>query len=466
LEDLKGTRVLVVDDDQLICEMTSDALQEEHFEVERAHSAIHALDVLRDRPPFEIVITDLCMREMDGLELMEEVKRRHPPTDVIILTGYSSLDSALRAMRLGAADYLRKPVRPQEITYSVKQTLYRRKLVRENEALRSYVQTFEAARSLTACLEPDEVLPMLLSILLRLLGRGRAVGHLRAAASNAEAISMAGFAAADEQRLHPLIQSGEIFDPRSLALAEEAGAPVVRCQGIARMLERAELPSMGVQAQALRLEGEIVGGIWLLTDDGPFSDEDLRQVEVVIAQAEIALINAERFVRARESAFIDDVTDLYNARYLLSSLDREVRRAQRNNLSLSVLFLDLDRFKLVNDHHGHLVGSGVLREIAHLLKGTVRSIDTLARYGGDEFTIVLVDTPHEGACQVAERIRTAVAEHSFAQERALQLSMSLGVASYPQHGASREELIDAADKAMYLAKARGRNTACSAGDLT
>jgi diguanylate cyclase (GGDEF)-like protein len=466
LEEFKGTRVLVVDDDRLICEMTSDALQEDLFEVEKAHSALEALAALRERPPFEIVITDLCMREMDGLQLMDAVKRRHPATDVIILTGYSSLDSALRAMRLGAADYLRKPVRPQEVSYSVKQTLLRRRLVQENESLRSYVQTFEAARSLAACLEPDEVLPMVLSILLRLLGRGRAVGHLRAGvASSSEAIALAGFREDDERKVYPLVESGEIFHARSLVLCEQDGVPSVRCEGLPRMLERAGLSQSHVLAQPVRLEGDVMGGIWLLAEDRPFAESERRQVELVISQAEIALINAERFVRARESAFVDDVTDLYNARYLLSSLDREVMRAQRQNLSLSVLFLDLDHFKLVNDRHGHLVGSGVLREMSQLLKSTVRSIDTLARYGGDEFTIVLVDTPHSAACQVAERIRADVHGHAFAQPRALELSLSLGVASYPEHGCTREALIDAADKAMYLAKARGRNRVCSAGDL-
>jgi diguanylate cyclase (GGDEF)-like protein len=131
--------------------------------------------------------------------------------------------------------------------------------------------------------------------------------------------------------------------------------------------------------------------------------------------------------------------------------------------------MDLDHFKLVNDTHGHLVGSAVLREFGELIKGAVRSIDTLARYGGDEFTIVLVDTSHSYACSVAERIREMVQRHRFQEARELQpslkLSLSLGVSSYPTHGRSREALLDASDKAMYLAKARGRNRVCSAGDL-
>jgi diguanylate cyclase (GGDEF)-like protein len=173
-------------------------------------------------------------------------------------------------------------------------------------------------------------------------------------------------------------------------------------------------------------------------------------------------------LQAREKAFVDDVTSLYNARYLLSALDREVNRAARSQSKLSVLFLDLDRFKAVNDRFGHLIGSRVLRELGGLLQESVRAIDTVGRYGGDEFTILLVDTGLEGALSVADRIRQSVADHGFGAERGLdlRLTISVGVATFPLHGETRERLLDLADKAMYLAKALGRNLVCSADDLS
>ena len=162
------------------------------------------------------------------------------------------------------------------------------------------------------------------------------------------------------------------------------------------------------------------------------------------------------------------MTDLYNARYLLASLDREVNRAKRAGLDLSVLFLDLDHFKLVNDRRGHLVGSRVLREFGKLLQGSVRTIDTIARYGGDEFCIVLVDTGREGAMSVAERIRASAAEMRFGYESGLSFSLtvSIGVSTYPQDGRGREQLLDQADKAMYLGKSLGRDRVCSADELS
>ena len=160
-----------------------------------------------------------------------------------------------------------------------------------------------------------------------------------------------------------------------------------------------------------------------------------------------------------DRAFIDDVTEVYNARYLLEALDREIRRAERYGTELSILFLDLDRFKLVNDTHGHLVGSNALRQLSRLLEGCVRQVDTLARYGGDEFTILLVDTGERVARAIAERIRQSVERHAFeaGPGRTLRLSCSLGISTYPAHGRTREALLDTSDKAMYRAKSQGRN---------
>jgi diguanylate cyclase (GGDEF)-like protein len=210
------------------------------------------------------------------------------------------------------------------------------------------------------------------------------------------------------------------------------------------------------------------GMLWVFEDGRPFEESELARARIVLGHAEIALQNAERFNQAKERAFIDDVTELYNARYLMAATEHEIVRAKRYGSELSVLFLDLDRFKLVNDRHGHLVGSRALRQLARVLTQCVRQVDTLARYGGDEFTVLLVDTGLEGAHSVAERIRRTVAETPFEGGRgggSLALTVSVGISTYPIHGRTREALLDAADKAMYRAKSLGRNRVCSASDL-
>ena len=143
--------------------------------------------------------------------------------------------------------------------------------------------------------------------------------------------------------------------------------------------------------------------VFVLEDDRPFDAAELARVRIVAGHAELALANAERYVRAKERAFIDDCTEVYNARYLLTSLDHEVRRAERYGVPLSVLFIDLDRFKLVNDRHGHLVDAAALAGDPNACD----RVDTLA-LRRDEFAVVLVDTGLMSYRKVAERIRRAV----------------------------------------------------------
>jgi diguanylate cyclase (GGDEF)-like protein len=452
-------RVLVVDDDRLIREMVRDALAALDIRVVCAGSGPTALALIDDDGPFDLVVTDLSMREMDGLALCAQIKRRSPKTDVVILTAYASLESALEAMRLGAVDYLRKPVSGPEIAHGVRRALLRRSLLAENETLRGCVQAFEASRALASCLETGDVLPLSLDIALRLVGRRRGIGRLAEGLDQAQGEAcLVGFADQEVTGLRAAIEREKLFDPGAL---DRPGGPSAR----------QELDRLGIDEDALVLrllvDGRTAGALWLLDDGQRFEPGEARCAELVAAQAELALGNAERFLRAREKAFVDDVTELYNTRYLLAALDREVSRAARAGLELSVLFLDLDRFKAVNDTHGHLVGSRVLRELGALLHRSVRAIDTLGRYGGDEFTVLLVETSHEEAMRVAERIRRSVEEARFGADRGLRLplSVSIGVASFPRHGLTREALLDRSDKAMYLAKALGRNRLCSADDL-
>jgi diguanylate cyclase (GGDEF)-like protein len=162
---------------------------------------------------------------------------------------------------------------------------------------------------------------------------------------------------------------------------------------------------------------------------------------------------------AKDMLFIDDLSGLFNHRYLEVALDRELKRVERYASHLAVLFLDLDSFKRVNDTHGHLVGSRVLREMADLLKKSTREVDVVIRYGGDEYTIILVETGAETAGIVAERIRSQVEANVFlaSEGYAIRLTCSVGYACCPEDSVSKQELLDMADQAMYGGKAGGKN---------
>lgn len=172
-----------------------------------------------------------------------------------------------------------------------------------------------------------------------------------------------------------------------------------------------------------------------------------------------ALANAVRISEAERLSQTDDLTKLHNARYLRQFLLNEIRRARRYGSNVSALFLDLDDFKRVNDAHGHLAGSHVLMEMAAVILSSIRDTDAVARYGGDEFVIVLPDTGMELAGTVAERIRGKIARHFFNGGRNLKLSLtaSFGVAAFPEHASSPQQLIASADTAMYEAKAANKN---------
>jgi diguanylate cyclase (GGDEF)-like protein len=172
----------------------------------------------------------------------------------------------------------------------------------------------------------------------------------------------------------------------------------------------------------------------------------------------VALLAAEKHRAVETLGLTDALTGTYNYRYLLEALGREIERARRFEEKLSVLMLDMDNLKAYNDSHGHLRGSQVLRRVAQVARGELRAMDIIAKYGGDEFVIVLPQNGREGANLVAERVRRAIENHPFpGEEVSGRITSSLGIAVYPEDGQTVEDLIDRADQALYRAKGMGRN---------
>ena len=161
---------------------------------------------------------------------------------------------------------------------------------------------------------------------------------------------------------------------------------------------------------------------------------------------------------AKNLSYVDELTGLHNQRYLPMVLEHEIHRSRREKAQFSLLFLDIDYFKMVNDGRGHWVGSKLLVELGNVLKEQIRSCDYAFRYGGDEFIILLSSSNSENSKKVAERIRAAVEGHVFAVEgHSLKLTVSIGLASYPEHGQTAAGLIQLADQAMYYGKRKSRN---------
>jgi diguanylate cyclase (GGDEF)-like protein len=220
----------------------------------------------------------------------------------------------------------------------------------------------------------------------------------------------------------------------------------------------------------LECRGRTVGAL-VAIDRGPsareprFAATSLAVLQAALEPGAIALDNALRMQRAEALSVTDDLTQLYNSRYLSQVLRRETKRASRNGRPLSLLFIDLDGFKSINDTHGHLYGSSALVEAAAVIRISARETDIVARFGGDEFALVLPDTGSDGAVAVGERIRDKIAVHPFLLVEGLdiKLTVSVGVATLPDVAASAEQLIHAADEAMYWVKEHGKNGIYVAG---
>jgi diguanylate cyclase (GGDEF)-like protein len=213
----------------------------------------------------------------------------------------------------------------------------------------------------------------------------------------------------------------------------------------------------------LAVEGEIIGCISLNSDQpSAFDAQNLQFFSVIGYQMAATLQHLQRFSSVKNMATYDTLTGLFNRRYFEERLRVEAQRSFSNNIPLSLIMVDIDLFKRVNDTFGHPEGDIILREIASLLKKSVRENDTVARYGGEEFILILPKAGIEASSVIAERIRRLVESTPFDVGKAqLNVTISLGISSFPAHWASSDgELIKMADQALYEAKRGGRNRVC------
>lgn len=205
----------------------------------------------------------------------------------------------------------------------------------------------------------------------------------------------------------------------------------------------------------LRSKHRVLGVIQLVNVNMKyFNDQEVFFLQSLCDYAAIAIENARSVERIQELTITDDCTGLFNARHLYKTLETEVYRSSRFGYEFTVLFIDLDHFKQVNDTHGHLIGSKLLNEIGYLIKAQLRLIDYAFRYGGDEFVVLLPQTGKEAATVVAKRLRDSMRTSMFCSEEGLNLNVraSIGLATYPHDAKTPHDVIRQADEMMYLVK--------------
>ncbi len=197
---------------------------------------------------------------------------------------------------------------------------------------------------------------------------------------------------------------------------------------------------------------------------GAFLNQDEKIFSTLAGSAALAIENASLHQKTKELTITDELTGIYNYRYFTRKLSQEMKRAKRYKQFLSLLMIDIDWFKRCNDTYGHLFGNKVLKELAQRIKDSVRDVDVVSRYGGEEFAVILPQTNKKDAQMIGERIRHHAESTDFVGGEGgvmIKVTVSLGVATYPENGTTPEHLIEKVDQALYLAKGRGKNMVCT-----
>jgi diguanylate cyclase (GGDEF)-like protein len=450
-------RILVVEDDRFFREMYCHLLSGEGYEVHTAASVDDAMETLRTAE-FHLIVTDLVMPGQSGMDLLYRVKRRDPDIDVIMVTGNTNVESAIEALKNGARDYLLKPVNHDEFRHTVALCMEQRRLLNENIELKGLVHLFQVGQTISNCLEMERLGTLVVDSFAKELGAERALGFFPDEDGSFSLRDIRGFGIQEGTRIGELLLAGNIGFCGETVVRKKvtclSGHDSILGQGISAGFDEVLLFS-------IRSKTLLQGVVALFSPEGEtFPHElNLKNLHFLQDQASLAFENAARFASARNLLYIDELTGLFNYRYLDLALERELKRAERYGSCVALLFIDLDLFKGVNDTHGHLIGSRVLGEVGSLLKKSVRDVDLVIRYGGDEYTIILVETDAESAATVAERIRTTIEKNAFLSDDGydIHLSACIGYACFPDDTRSKLELLEVADKAMYRGKFSGRN---------
>ena len=426
--------ILLVDDEKVARTVYGDYLTQAGHGVTCVASVAEARAELALHP-VDLVVTDLILPSSDGMEVLQHTRERYPGVEVVVITALDKVDPAVRAIKNGAAEYLVKPVKPEVLNHAVNRALMTRALLAENAALKRHLSLVEAGQRLLTTLDRPRL---------------------------AQAASSAFLQLAQCDGVLLWARSG---DRVRLEASEGVSAEALRHLVVRYDAELPDLPARPFKAAWPEGPGRALGfpvgetsrhrGWALLLSRNPGTEMAREAAEYLARHLALAWDHVERFTRVEDLAYLDDLTRLYNARYLDEALDRELQ----SRGPFSLLFLDLDHFKSVNDTHGHLVGSKLLVEAARVVKSCTRDQDVVARWGGDEYVVLLRETDSGGALKVAERIRRTVEAHAFLAREGygLGVTVCIGVASHPEHGVDRRTLLDLADRAMYRGKRTSRN---------
>ncbi len=445
-----SARILVVDDNEANRRLMQAKLEARYYSVQLAKDGPEALEKAADGRP-QIILLDVMMPGMDGYEVCTHLKSnpitQHIP--IVMLTALSETEHRIRGLEVGADDFLSKPVDDFA-------------LLRRLDALTRYNAVAEELRKREANSQTRDPLSdaerRVLSgpgDIMIIDGRKQAAdrlarplladGHSVITLQN-EAVGMG----LDALEMVILSLSNQSYDPLRLC----ALFKTMEAEREISVIVTHERGEQNLASEALRLGAND-------TITVPIDDQELKvRVRTQLKRSRYLEVLRQRVDRGIELSVIDQLTELYNRRYMLATLEKWMKRSVKSGPPVSVVSFDIDHFKKINDEFGHETGDLILREFADRIRANCRPKDIACRVGGEEFLVILPETPPQVALQCAERIRTAIAADPFEVERSnseVLVTVSAGVSTFAGKEDTIAELLHRADRGLYRAKELGRN---------
>ena len=426
-------RILIVDDDPLIQDSLVRLIKAQDYEAVAAGNGRQALDAV-DRMQFDVILLDLNMPGIGGVDVLAELSKRGVATPVIVVSGDNAIDSAVIALRQGAADFIRKPYKPEELLKRIGNTISNQQLERENSLIQQRLQQSEKWHRFLVNTSPD--------FIYTLDGEGRFTFV------NDRVESLLGFTRSELVGRHfseiifeeDLFRAEHVFNERRADARASRNVELrLKCkdgQQRPRVMNgryrTVEVTATGMyEFPETRFENRFVGTYGVVKDIS-----DRKQAEETV----------------HYQTFHDLLTGLPNRAKFRDHLGRALVYGKRKQQALSVMILDLDNFRVVNDSLGHGVGDELLIHIATRLRQCLADDDILARLGGDEFAVLLEQVDENAARHMAGRILRLLDQPFEVAGQSLYVAGSIGLALYPQHAHTPQELSRRADVAMYVAK--------------
>ncbi len=456
--------VIVYDPDRLRLSTLSRHLREAGLSNTTVSSVNELRKVIRKKR-YDIMILDET-----AVALLDQFRKQYEEVPIIVVADREAVMNYERAIFAGIAGLLLRPYRRDFLQKIIDKAIRRRNEIICNRqtvlSLRRKVEVLqtlnEVVQAINSSLKPKEILNTIMEKAADLI-KAEGWSVLLTDAKTNELVFEAASGKAGKKLLGMRLKIGQGVAGwvarygKSLIVPDVAKDPRFY-SGVDR---KTRFTTKSVLCVPMRSRDRIIGVVEVVNKIGgdQFTQDDYEIFENVVAHLTIALEKAQMYRKMEEASLIDDLTQLYNTRYCNQFLDNFLLERKDTRSIISLIFLDIDFFKIVDDNFGHLVGSETLKIVGERMTRVIRKNDVIIRYGGDEYIVLLPNTDKKTAAVIAERIRKEISRdpyYAFGNKK-FNISVTLGVATYPNDAKSRDELIGKADRAMYEGKLTGRN---------